>query len=92
MPARSAGLLPYRFSADLVLEVLVVHPGGPFWADKDDGAWSIAKGEYEPGQEPAGGCESRVCRGAGPGTSPRTEDRPGRASPAERQAGSSVGC
>ncbi len=52
MPARSAGLLLYRFSADLVLEVLVVHPGGPFWANKDDGAWSIAKGEYEPGEDP----------------------------------------
>jgi predicted NUDIX family NTP pyrophosphohydrolase len=32
--------------------VLVVHPGGPFWANKDDGAWSVAKGEYEPGQDP----------------------------------------
>ena len=53
MPARSAGLLPYRFSEGMVLEVLVVHPGGPFWANKDDGAWSIAKGEYEPGEDPA---------------------------------------
>ncbi|MGA2804439.1 MAG: NUDIX domain-containing protein [Acidimicrobiales bacterium] len=52
MPARSAGLLLYRFSSDLVLEVLVVHPGGPFWANKDDGAWSIAKGEYELGEDP----------------------------------------
>jgi len=46
-------LLPYRFSEGMVLEVLVVHPGGPFWANKDDGAWSIAKGEYEPGEDPA---------------------------------------
>ncbi len=29
-----------------------MHPGGPFWARKDDGAWSVAKGEYEPGEEP----------------------------------------
>jgi predicted NUDIX family NTP pyrophosphohydrolase len=52
MPSQSAGLLPYRFGKDGVLEVLIVHPGGPFWADKDDGAWSIAKGEYGPGEAP----------------------------------------
>jgi predicted NUDIX family NTP pyrophosphohydrolase len=45
-------LLPYRFGGGRTLEVLVVHPGGPFWANKDDGAWSVAKGEYEPGQDP----------------------------------------
>ena len=47
----SAGLLPYRWSGDW-LEVFLVHPGGPFWASKDDGAWSIAKGEYEIGDDP----------------------------------------
>jgi len=52
MPAHSAGLLPYRFTRGRVLEILVVHPGGPFWLNKDDGAWSIAKGEYEPGEDP----------------------------------------
>jgi predicted NUDIX family NTP pyrophosphohydrolase len=52
VPAQSAGLLPYRFGGGRTLEVLVVHPGGPFWANKDDGAWSVAKGEYEPGQDP----------------------------------------
>jgi predicted NUDIX family NTP pyrophosphohydrolase len=52
MPTQSAGLLPYRFSGDGILEVLIVHPGGPFWAAKDDGAWSIAKGEYDPGEAP----------------------------------------
>ena len=52
MPAPSAGLMPYRFSDDGTLEVLVVHPGGPLWAAKDDSAWSVAKGEYEPGEEP----------------------------------------
>ncbi|MGD0875741.1 MAG: NUDIX domain-containing protein [Acidimicrobiales bacterium] len=52
MPVHSAGLLPYRFGDDRILEVLLVHPGGPFWANKDNGAWSIAKGEYEPGEDP----------------------------------------
>jgi predicted NUDIX family NTP pyrophosphohydrolase len=51
MPARSAGLLLYRFSrADT--EVLLVHPGGPFWAKKDDGAWYIPKGLVDPGEDP----------------------------------------
>lgn len=43
MPNRSAGLLIYRRNAG-ILEFLLVHPGGPFWARKDDGAWSIPKG------------------------------------------------
>ncbi|MCL6537377.1 MAG: NUDIX domain-containing protein [Acidothermus sp.] len=49
---RSAGVLAYRFASDGTLEVLLVHPGGPWWAKKDDGAWSIPKGEYEEGSEP----------------------------------------
>lgn len=51
MPKRSAGLLPYRWRGEW-LEVFLVHPGGPFWASKDEGAWSIAKGEYDPGEDP----------------------------------------
>jgi len=51
MPKTSAGLLLYRLTAG-ALEVFLVHPGGPFWARKDDGAWSIPKGEFEPGEEP----------------------------------------
>ena len=51
MPQRSAGILLYRRRHGGV-EVLLVHPGGPFWASKDDGAWSIPKGAYEPGEEP----------------------------------------
>ena len=51
MPKLSAGLLPYRHR-DGGIEVFVVHPGGPFWAHKDAGAWSIAKGEYEPEEDP----------------------------------------
>ena len=50
MPKLSSGLLLYRRLADP--EVLLVHPGGPFWRNKDDGAWSIPKGEYEPGEDP----------------------------------------
>jgi predicted NUDIX family NTP pyrophosphohydrolase len=52
MPKYSAGLLPYRITESKSLEVLLVHPGGPFWARKDEGAWSIPKGEYEPDAEP----------------------------------------
>jgi predicted NUDIX family NTP pyrophosphohydrolase len=51
MPKRSAGLLVYR-SADGEPEVLLVHPGGPYWAKKDDGSWSLPKGEYEPDEDP----------------------------------------
>ena len=51
MPILSAGLLLYRHRGD-VLEVLIGHPGGPFWARKDDGAWSIPKGEYGSGEDP----------------------------------------
>ena len=51
MAKESAGLLLYR-RKDEALEVFLVHPGGPFWAKKDDGAWSIPKGELAPGEEP----------------------------------------
>lgn len=47
MPATSAGLLLHRVR-DGRREVLLVHPGGPFWAKKDERAWSIPKGEFEP--------------------------------------------
>lgn len=52
MPRRSAGLLLYRRGADRGLEVMLVHPGGPFWAKRDEGAWSIPKGEYPPDEDP----------------------------------------
>lgn len=51
MAKKSAGLLMYRRRQG-DLEVFLVHPGGPFWAKKDEGAWSIPKGEYTPGEEP----------------------------------------
>ena len=52
MPASSAGILMYRRTGK-TMEVLLVHPGGPFWRNKDRGAWSIPKEEIEPGEEPA---------------------------------------
>ena len=51
MPQRSAGILLYRRRRGGV-EVLLVHPGGPFWAKKDDGAWSIPKGLTQAGEDP----------------------------------------
>ena len=49
---RSAGILLYR-RREAELEVLLVHPGGPFWAKRDAGAWSLPKGEYGPDEEAA---------------------------------------
>jgi predicted NUDIX family NTP pyrophosphohydrolase len=57
MPVRSAGLLVYRVGDDRDLEVLLVHPGGPFWAKKDLGAWSIPKGELDPDDDPLSAAE-----------------------------------
>lgn len=51
MPVRSAGILLYRRSSDSV-RLLLVHPGGPFWRGRDEGAWMIPKGLIEPGEEP----------------------------------------
>src|SRR5262245_44545449 len=52
MAAASAGILLYRRAGDDI-HVLLVHPGGPFWAKRDLGAWSIPKGEFGEGEEPA---------------------------------------
>lgn len=51
MTKRSAGILMYRRGTQC-LELLLVHPGGPFWARKDLGAWSIPKGEYADPEDP----------------------------------------
>jgi predicted NUDIX family NTP pyrophosphohydrolase len=51
VPKLSAGLLLYRTANDTI-EMLLAHPGGPFWANKDDGSWSIPKGEYTTGADP----------------------------------------
>ena len=48
---RSAGILIYRLR-ERGLEVFLVHPGGPFWAKKDEGAWSLPKGEFEEDENP----------------------------------------
>jgi len=50
MAKKSAGILLYRYNTDRQLEVFLVHPGGPFWKNKEKGAWSIPKGEF--GEEP----------------------------------------
>ena len=51
MAKQSAGILLYRGRGP-ALRLLLVHPGGPFWAKKDLGAWSIPKGEYQEGEDP----------------------------------------
>lgn len=51
MPSKSAGIIAYRKRR--TLEVLLVHPGGPFWRNKDLGAWSIPKGEYADEEDAA---------------------------------------
>ena len=51
MPKKSAGLLLYQLKNN-TLKVLLVHPGGPFWAKKDIGVWSIPKGEFEESEDP----------------------------------------
>jgi predicted NUDIX family NTP pyrophosphohydrolase len=50
MPKHSAGVLLYR-KLDNMMQVFLVHPGGPFWKNKDDGAWSVPKGEYEDDED-----------------------------------------
>src|SRR6185436_21087488 len=51
MSKKSAGILLYRIN-NKKLEVLLVHPGGPFWKNKDEGAWSIPKGEFDDNEKP----------------------------------------
>jgi len=51
MAKKSTGILLYRFQ-NTVLEFFLVHPGGPFWTKKDEGAWTIPKGEFEDNEDP----------------------------------------
>ena len=51
MPKHSAGLLLYR-KLNNMMQVFLVHPGGPFWKNKDEGSWSVPKGEYEDDEDP----------------------------------------
>ncbi len=48
---RSAGLLLYRGAPDGPIEVLLAHPGGPLWAKRDEGVWTVPKGEFHDGEE-----------------------------------------
>ena len=61
----SAGVLLFRRGCEGV-EVLLVHPGGPFWQRRDDGAWSIPKGEIEPGEEPLAAALRELAEELGP--------------------------
>src|SRR5207302_1233686 len=52
MPKKSAGLLVFRKQDKRGIEVLLVHPGGPFWQNRDEGAWTIPKGEFTDDEDP----------------------------------------
>jgi predicted NUDIX family NTP pyrophosphohydrolase len=72
MAAVSAGILLHR-NGGAELEVLLVHPGGPFWASKDAGAWSIPKGEVEADEDPLAAARREFAEELGfeaPGTKP----------------------
>jgi predicted NUDIX family NTP pyrophosphohydrolase len=71
--ATSAGILLHRRS-DGELEVLLVHPGGPYWARKDEGAWSIPKGEVDEGEEPTACAQRELREELGSGLGLRAED------------------
>ncbi len=64
MPSPSAGLLIYRQRPGRV-EVFLVHPGGPYWAKKDLGAWSIPKGEHAPDEDPLEAARREFCEETG---------------------------
>ena len=66
----SAGLIPFRFDGDL--EILIAHPGGPFWAKKDAGSWSIIKGRLEDGEDPRAAAEREFGEETGWGIPPGT--------------------
>ncbi|MGV0813072.1 NUDIX domain-containing protein [Mycolicibacterium boenickei] len=85
MAKLSAGVLLYRFVGSDV-EVLIAHPGGPFWARKDAGAWSVPKGEYTDGEDPWAAAQREFAEelGSPPPAGPRIELAP------VRQAGGKV--
>ena len=62
---QSAGLVLYRRRDTNAIEVLLVHPGGPFWAGKDEHSWSIPKGEYDEGEDPEDTARREFCEELG---------------------------
>lgn len=64
MPLKSAGIIAYRTTLHRP-EVLLVHPGGPFWRNKDRGAWSIPKGEFSAGEDPQAAARREFCEELG---------------------------
>ena len=64
MASQSAGILFYRYSNTLP-EVLLVHPGGPFWSKKDKGAWSVPKGEIQENETPLAAARREVAEETG---------------------------
>lgn len=82
MPRRSAGVLLYRYGGPETgpgkgpdLQVLLAHPGGPFWVRKDEGAWSIPKGEYDESEDPWRAAQREFAEelGTGPPAGPRVD-------------------
>lgn len=67
MSPRSAGIIAYRRKKGHGPEVLLVHPGGPFWRNKDLGAWSIPKGEFSAGEDPQAVARREFCEELGTG-------------------------
>ena len=70
MTRKSAGILLFRLGADSP-EVLLIHPGGPFWVKKDLGAWSIPKGEVDDGEDPRACALRELGEELGPARRPR---------------------
>ena len=72
MPQTSAGVLMYRRNG--ALQVLLAHPGGPFWRNRDEGAWTLPKGQIESGETPAAAARRELAEELG--CSPPGELRP----------------
>ncbi len=91
MAAKSAGLLLYRTTDHGEVEVLIAHPGGPFWAGKDEGAWSVPKGEYGPGADRLAAAYREFREETGFDAAERGRHQPRGAAPARREAGDHLG-
>ena len=85
MAKRSAALLVYRLSAEDGLEVLVAHMGGPFWARRDAGGWSIPKGECEAGEDPLATARREFTEEMGAPAARRHAGLPGGVAAAQRE-------